>query len=133
MKIVVLDDSLHMLMVIQSILTSADHEVLTAREIRKAIDYAFTECPDWILVDEELPPIRQGCPPFKGTMVIRSLRRMGVTSRIASISSNDRYKDDALQAGADIFIHKDRNAEIPEILESFGTSPPTGYPVCKTR
>ena len=103
-KILIADDSTTILEMIGAYLRDAGYEIVTALDGVEAVEKAFTESPDLIILDIMIPHMN-------GYQTCRYLKNEGTTSHIPIIlfTSKDQPADKfwGLQTGADKYILKD--------------------------
>ena len=102
-KVMVVDDAYSELQVMETILRSAGHEVLTYLDGEQLEDKIAAEQPDVVLLDVVMPK-------RNGFDVLRSLRRDSRTrqTRVVVVSSKNQDSDRAwgLKQGADDYLPK---------------------------
>ncbi|MDO8530700.1 MAG: response regulator [Dehalococcoidia bacterium] len=94
--IIVADDSAAHRTRLQSILTLAGYQVLTARDGQEALDLAFSRTPDLVLLDVAMPRLSglevckrlRQAPQFRETPVVLVTPRYGPVSKVESIEAD---------------------------------------------
>jgi|GEM_PF-1196863 len=121
--VLVIDDSLTYRMQLRQSLEAAGYSVFLAETGEEGLRMALEQTPDAILVDSMLPGI-------SGAAVIGRLRGETATRRtpclLLTASENPQEELDALEAGADSFVHKQEDlsvilARLAGILRSAST------------
>lgn len=107
-RILAVDDSEAIRMMMRTILSAAGHEVVTHEDGRKALDYARDNTVDLVITDLNMPEMG-------GMSLIASLRRMDtyvhVPILIMTTETADYKKQKARSAGATGWIAKPVNEE----------------------
>lgn len=107
-KILAVDDSEAIRMMVHTILSAAGHEVVAHEDGRKALDYARDNTVDLVITDLNMPEMG-------GMSLIASLRRMAsyahVPILIMTTETADYKKQKARSAGATGWIAKPVNEE----------------------
>lgn len=102
-RILAVDDSEAIRMMMHTILSAAGHEVVVQEDGRKALDYARDNTVDLVITDLNMPEMG-------GMSLIASLRRMGsyahVPILIMTTETADYKKQKAKSAGATGWIAK---------------------------
>ena len=111
-KVLIADDSPLVLRMIEKIVTGAGFEAVTARDGLEAVEKAFTEDIDLVVLDVGMPRMNgyQACRLLKGEEATRDIPVVILTSRN---QASDRFW--GLETGADYYLTKD--AEPVRILE----------------
>jgi putative two-component system response regulator len=106
--ILVVDDAPENLMIMQSLLAK-DYSLKLFSESRLALDYAFANPPDLILLDIMMPNIDgfETCRRLKGNPKLVDIPVIFITSK-----NEDEYEEYGFSIGASDFIHKPINAPI---------------------
>src|SRR3990172_5688632 len=115
-KILIADDSVTILEMIGAYLRDAGYDIVTATDGVEAVEKAFTERPDLIVLDIMMPRMN-------GYQSCRYLKNEGTTSHIPIIlfTSKDQPADKfwGLQTGAEKYILKDMwHTNLLETVES---------------
>jgi DNA-binding response OmpR family regulator len=100
-KILVVDDYEGILMPIKIALTHEGYQVSSTQDGDEVITKAMAELPDLLLMDILLAGV-------DGRDVVKSLKENPLTAgiRIVLMSANSKFKNAALETGADDFIEK---------------------------
>jgi len=100
-KVLVVDDDQEMRDLLNNLLEGEGYEVILGSNGEEAIELAEKESPRVILLDFEMPGI-------KGIEVCKRLKRGEQTASIPiiMITAYTDKKPDAIEAGADDFVHK---------------------------
>jgi two-component system, cell cycle response regulator len=111
-KVLIADDSPLVLRMIEKIVAAAGFEALTARDGLEAVEKAFTEDIDLVVLDVGMPRMNgyQACRLLKGEEATRDIPVVILTSKN---QASDRFW--GLETGADYYLTKD--AEPARILE----------------
>ena len=106
--ILVVDDAPENLMVMESIL-SKDYSLKLFNDSSDALDYAFANPPDLILLDILMPKIDgfEVCRRIKANPELVDIPVIFITSK-----NEDEYEEMGFSVGASDFIHKPINAPI---------------------
>jgi putative two-component system response regulator len=106
--IMVVDDAEEMLMIMESIL-AREHAMKLFSKPKEALDYAFANPPDLILLDVVMPDIDgfETCRRLKANPKLRDIPVIFLTSK-----NEDEYEEMGFSVGASDFIHKPINAPI---------------------
>lgn len=106
--IMVVDDADEILMIIESILAK-EYSLKLFDKPKDALDYAFANPPDLILLDVMMPEIDgfETCRRLKGNPKLRDIPAIFLTSK-----DEDEYEEMGFSVGASDFIHKPINAPI---------------------
>lgn len=106
--ILVVDDAAENLMIMESILAK-DYSLKLFNESSKALDYAFANPPDLILLDIMMPNIDgfETCRRLKANPKLVDIPVIFITSK-----NEDEYEEQGFSVGASDFIHKPINAPI---------------------
>src|SRR5665811_836730 len=106
--ILVVDDAHENLMIMESILAK-DYSLKLFNESRQALDYAFANPPDLILLDIMMPNIDgfETCRRLKANPKLADIPVIFITSK-----NEDEYEETGFAVGASDFIHKPINAPI---------------------
>jgi two-component system chemotaxis response regulator CheY len=121
MKIVVVDDSRAMRMIVVRTLRQAGfggHEVLEAENGRQGLELVAQHCPDLILSDWNMPEVT-------GIQFLSTLRARGVATPFCFVTSegSDEMREQAAAAGALGLIAKPFTADaFTDLLSSVVTS-----------
>jgi DNA-binding response OmpR family regulator len=100
MRVLVVDDNRDILDLIQRVLTTYGHDVVTARDGREALQQEAASCPDIILLDVNIPYI-------DGWEVCRRIKaRRSVPIMLLTVRAENSDYDRSMQAGADDHIPK---------------------------
>jgi putative two-component system response regulator len=104
----VVDDAEEMLMIMESIL-AREHAMKLFSNPKDALDYAFSNPPDLILLDVVMPDIDgfETCRRLKANPKLRDIPVIFLTSK-----NEDEYEEMGFSVGASDFIHKPINAPI---------------------
>lgn len=102
MKILVVDDDPAVAEMLRDYLAARTHEVLVARQAREALQLAFHERPDRVILD-------LGLPDFPGEEVLRAIKKTLPGMRVLILTG--RTDDPDLEAnlrrlGCDSFLQK---------------------------
>ena len=99
-KVLIVDDEPAILTVLERVLETDGHEVITADTGAKAVDLAVTGAPDLVILDLRLPDI-------DGIELTKVLRRwLQVPILILSGFNEEARKVEALDSGADDYLQK---------------------------
>ncbi|HVE65948.1 MAG TPA: response regulator [Thermoanaerobaculia bacterium] len=123
-RILVVEDSPDIRVLIRMLLEAAGHDVLTASDGRAGVDAVKAERPDLVLMDLSLPILSgwEAAKEIKEDPAIRSIPVVAVT---AHAMHGDRER--ALAAGCDGFIPKPIDEETFEsLVSSYLRKPPAG-------
>ena len=106
--ILVVDDAHENLMIMESILAK-DYSLKLFNESKEALDYAFANPPDLILLDIMMPNIDgfETCRRLKANPKLVDIPVIFITSK-----NEDEYEELGFSVGASDFIHKPINASI---------------------
>jgi PleD family two-component response regulator len=106
--ILVVDDAHENLMIMESILAK-DYSLKLFNESKEALDYAFANPPDLILLDIMMPNIDgfETCRRLKANPKLVDIPVIFITSK-----NEDEYEELGFSVGASDFIHKPINAPI---------------------
>ena len=106
--ILVVDDAHENLMIMESILAK-DYSLKLFNESKEALDYAFANPPDLILLDIMMPNIDgfETCRRLKANPKLLDIPVIFITSK-----NEDEYEELGFSVGASDFIHKPINAPI---------------------
>ena len=106
--ILVVDDAPENLMIMQSLLAN-DYSLKLFSESRLALEYAFANPPDLILLDIMMPQIDgfETCRRLKADPKLVDIPVIFITSK-----NEDEYEEYGFSIGASDFIHKPINAPI---------------------
>lgn len=106
--VMVVDDADEMLMIMESILAK-EYSLKLFDQPQKALDYAFSNPPDLILLDVVMPDIDgfEACRRLKANPRLRDIPVIFLTSK-----DEDEYEEMGFSVGASDFIHKPINAPI---------------------
>lgn len=106
--ILVVDDAPENLMIMESILAK-DYSLKLFNDARKALDYAFENPPDLILLDIMMPKIDgfETCRRLKANPKLVDIPIIFITAK-----NEDEYEEYGFSVGASDFIHKPINASI---------------------
>ena len=107
-RILVVDDAPENLMVMESIL-SKDYSLKLFNDSSEALEYAFANPPDLILLDIMMPKIDgfETCRRLKANPKLVDIPVIFITSK-----NEDEYEEMGFSIGASDFIHKPINASI---------------------
>ena len=106
--VLVVDDAHENLMIMESILAK-DYSLKLFNESKEALDYAFANPPDLILLDIMMPNIDgfETCRRLKANPKLVDIPVIFITSK-----NEDEYEEMGFSVGASDFIHKPINAPI---------------------
>ena len=106
--ILVVDDAAENLMIMESILAQ-DYSLKLFKESSEALEYAFANPPDLILLDIMMPNIDgfETCRRLKANPKLADIPVIFITSK-----NEDEYEERGFSVGASDFIHKPINAPI---------------------
>lgn len=106
--ILVVDDAAENLMIMESILAK-DYSLKLFKESSEALEYAFANPPDLILLDIMMPNIDgfETCRRLKANPKLADIPVIFITSK-----NEDEYEERGFSVGASDFIHKPINAPI---------------------
>src|SRR5665647_856912 len=106
--ILVVDDAHENLMIMESILAK-DYSLKLFNESKEALDYAFANPPDLILLDIMMPNIDgfETCRRLKANPKLVDIPVIFITAK-----NEDEYEELGFSVGASDFIHKPINAPI---------------------
>ncbi len=106
--ILVVDDAHENLMIMEAILAK-DYSLKLFNESKEALDYAFANPPDLILLDIMMPNIDgfETCRRLKANPKLVDIPVIFITSK-----NEDEYEELGFSVGASDFIHKPINAPI---------------------
>ena len=106
--VLVVDDAPENLMIMESIL-SKDYSLKLFNKPEEALDYAFANPPDLILLDIMMPNIDglETCRRLKANQRLVDIPVIFITSK-----NEDEYEELGFSVGASDFIHKPINAPI---------------------
>jgi PleD family two-component response regulator len=106
--ILVVDDAAENLMIMESILAT-DYSLKLFKESSEALEYAFANPPDLILLDIMMPNIDgfETCRRLKANPKLADIPVIFITSK-----NEDEYEERGFSVGASDFIHKPINAPI---------------------
>jgi putative two-component system response regulator len=106
--ILVVDDAAENLMIMESILAT-DYSFKLFKESSEALEYAFANPPDLILLDIMMPNIDgfETCRRLKANPKLADIPVIFITSK-----NEDEYEERGFSVGASDFIHKPINAPI---------------------
>ena len=108
-RVLIVDDSPTFLALMALLLSR--FQTKTASDWKVASALAHDWRPDVIVIDEHLEA-------FRGSFLIRALRMfIDPDVKIISISADEKAAQDALSAGADLFISKASLEGLPELVE----------------
>jgi putative two-component system response regulator len=104
----IVDDAEEILMIMESIL-AREYSLKLFAKPKDAIDYAFSNPPDLILLDVMMPEIDgfDACRRLKANPKLRDIPVIFLTSK-----DEDEYEEMGFSVGASDFIHKPINAPI---------------------
>jgi DNA-binding response OmpR family regulator len=126
-KVLVADDSPLVLRLVEKVLQAAGHTVVTARDGLEAVEKAFAEDPDLVILDVTMPRLNgyQACRLLKHEPATRSVPVVILTTKD---QPRDRFW--GLETGADYYLTKDadpqRIAELVQNVVSGEGSRPSG-------
>jgi two-component system chemotaxis response regulator CheY len=109
MKIMIVDDSRAMRMIVNRTLRQAGfegHDVVEASNGKEAFEAIRGSAPDIVLADWNMPEMN-------GIDLLRALREAGITVRFGFVTSEatDEMKQTAREAGAEFFVTKPFTAD----------------------
>lgn len=106
--IMVVDDAPENLMIMEAILAK-DYSLKLFNESKAALDYAFANPPDLVLLDIMMPNIDgfETCRRLKADPGLVDIPVIFITSK-----NEDEYEEQGFSVGASDFIHKPINAPI---------------------
>jgi len=106
--VMVVDDAPENLMIMEAILAK-DYSLKLFSNSRQALDYAFENPPDLILLDIMMPNIDgfEACRRLKANTKLVDIPIIFITSK-----NEDEYEEYGFSVGASDFIHKPINAAI---------------------
>lgn len=106
--ILVVDDADENLMIMESILAK-EYSLKLFNQAKDALDYAFSNPPDLILLDVMMPEIDgfEACRRLKANPKLVDIPVIFITSK-----NEDEYEETGFSVGASDFIHKPINAPI---------------------
>ena len=106
--VLIVDDAPENLMVLESILAK-HYSLKSFNDAREALDYAFANPPDLILLDIMMPKIDgfEVCRRLKANPDLVDIPVIFITSK-----NEDEYEEMGFSVGASDFIHKPINAPI---------------------
>ncbi len=106
--IMVVDDAPENLMIMEAILTKY-FSLKLFNDAKKALDYAFENPPDLILLDIMMPDMNgfETCRRLKANTKLVDIPVIFITSK-----NEDEYEEHGFSVGASDFIHKPINAPI---------------------
>ena len=121
-RILVVEDSPDIRVLVRMLLEAAGHEVLTASDGREGVETAKRERPDLVLMDLSLP-VMSGWEATKALKETPETASIPVVAVTAHAMHGDRER--ALAAGCDGFIPKPIDEETFETLVGSYLRPPT--------
>ena len=102
-KILIVEDSLDLRTILQTVVESLGYSSLLASNGREAVDMAAAELPDLIMMDMVMPEM-------DGFQATRLIRQNPKTSSIPILAvtalGTHKHRDDCLQSGCDDYIAK---------------------------
>jgi cyclic di-GMP phosphodiesterase len=106
--VLVVDDAPENLMIMESLLAK-NYSLKMFNDAKKALDYAFENPPDLILLDIMMPKIDgfEACRRIKANPKLVDIPVIFITSK-----NEDEYEETGFSVGASDFIHKPINAPI---------------------
>jgi putative two-component system response regulator len=106
--VMIVDDAEDILMIMESIL-AREYSLKLYSRAQDALDYAFANPPDLIMLDVMMPGIDgfETCRRLKANPELRDIPVIFLTSK-----NEDEYEEMGFSAGASDFIHKPINAPI---------------------
>ena len=106
--VLIVDDAPENLMIMESILAKY-YSLKLFNDAKKALDYAFANPPDLILLDIMMPNIDgfEACRRIKANPDLADIPVIFITSK-----NEDEYEERGFSVGASDFIHKPINAPI---------------------
>ncbi len=106
--ILVVDDAPEILMIVESVL-GKHYSLKSFSRSKEALDYAFANPPDLILLDIVMPEIDglEACRRLKANPRLADVPVIFITSK-----NEDEYEEYGFSVGASDFIHKPINAPI---------------------
>ncbi len=101
MRILIIDDEVHLTRHVQSALTEAGHDPVVVHDGEKALGVAMESAFDLIVLDV-------GLPGMDGFEVLRRLRSQGISSRVLMLTARGELNDRlmGLKLGADDYLPK---------------------------
>ena len=107
-KVMIVDDADEILMIMESILAK-EYSLKLFGQAKEALDYAFANPPDLILLDIMMPDIDgfETCRRLKANPKLRDIPVIFLTAK-----DEDEYEEMGFSVGASDFIHKPINAPI---------------------
>jgi putative two-component system response regulator len=107
-KVLIVDDADEILMIMESILAK-EYSLKLFSQAKDALDYAFANPPDLILLDIMMPDIDgfETCRRLKANPKLRDIPVIFLTAK-----DEDEYEEMGFSVGASDFIHKPINAPI---------------------
>jgi putative two-component system response regulator len=107
-KVMIVDDADEILMIMESILAK-EYSLKLFSQAKDALDYAFANPPDLILLDIMMPDIDgfETCRRLKANPKLRDIPVIFLTAK-----DEDEYEEMGFSVGASDFIHKPINAPI---------------------
>jgi len=107
-KVLIVDDADEILMIMESILAK-EYSLKLFSQAQDALDYAFANPPDLILLDIMMPDIDgfETCRRLKANPKLRDIPVIFLTAK-----DEDEYEEMGFSVGASDFIHKPINAPI---------------------
>ena len=107
-KVLIVDDADEILMIMESILAK-EYSLKLFSQAKEALDYAFANPPDLILLDIMMPDIDgfETCRRLKANPKLRDIPVIFLTAK-----DEDEYEEMGFSVGASDFIHKPINAPI---------------------
>ena len=115
MRVLVVDDTMDIRVLLRAALERAGHEVVDeAGTGREAIALAAAHEPDGVILDAMMPEMT-------GLDALPGLRRLLPDARIVMFSSLGDIDDEALRAGADAYVQK--GASLDELLAALLEAP----------
>jgi DNA-binding NarL/FixJ family response regulator len=115
-RILLVDDSVRIRSMIQSLLKREIHDLEEIRECtscEEALALYSAVSPDWVLMDIKLP----GMNGLEGTRCLTS-EHPGANIVIVTQYDEPAYRDEARMVGARGFVLKDRLEELPGMLRA---------------
>jgi CheY-like chemotaxis protein len=103
LKILVVEDYEDMLLHMRVILEQRGHRAVEAKDGREAVEIAWRECPDVILMDLSLPDV-DGLEATKRIREDPQMRDVPVVAVTAHV--NQSYRTNALHSGMNAFVTK---------------------------
>jgi len=115
MKLLIVEDNLPMRRMIRRIVADLADEIDECGDGMEALDWCSAGCPDWVLLDIELPRLN-------GIAAAPQLKAPCPGSRILMVTNYDdaTLREAARQAGASGYVLKDNLLELRQFLRPAG-------------